>query len=68
MANPRLQQIATLLFLHAKTVPDGTSKARASSDIARLSSQMGRALETLSGNDAVRSSFGFLMTLFDKWF
>ena len=68
MSNPRLQQIATLLYLHAKTVPEGTSKNRTRRNIDRLSSQMGSVLEALSGNDAIRSSFGFLTTLFDKWF
>lgn len=68
MANPRLQQIATLLYLHAKSVPEGTAKTRAREDIARLDERMSDALETLSGNDAVRSSFAFLMKLFDKWF
>lgn len=68
MGNPRLQQIATLLYLHAKTVLEGTSKARARKNIAYLSTQMQDVLKVLSGNDAVRSSFGFLMALFDKWF
>ena len=68
MANPRLQQIATLLYLHAKTVPEGTARNRARGDVSRLGAQMGGVLEVLSGNDAVRSSFGFLMALFDKWF
>lgn len=68
MGNPRLQQIATLLYLHAAIVPEGTSKARARKDVARLGTQMEDALKTLSGNDVIRSSFGFLMTLFDKWF
>ncbi len=29
---------------------------------------MDGVLKYLAGNDAVRSSFGFLMTLFEKWF
>ena len=68
MSNPRLQQIATLLYLHAKSVPEGTAKARARNDIAQFSARMDDALEALSKNDAVRSSFTFLMKLFDKWF
>ena len=68
MSNPRLQQIATLLYLHAKSVPEGTAKARARNDIAQLSARMDDALEALSKNDAARSSFTFLMKLFDKWF
>ena len=68
MSNPRLQQIATLLYLHAKSVPEGTAKARARNDIAQFSARMDDALEALSKNDAVRSSFTFLMKLFEKWF
>lgn len=68
MSNPRLQQIATLLYLHAKSVPEGTAKARARNDIAQFSARMDDALEALSKNDAARSSFTFLMKLFDKWF
>ena len=63
MSNPRLQ-----LYLHAKSVPEGTAKARARNDIAQFSARMDDALEALSKNDAVRSSFTFLMKLFDKWF
>lgn len=68
MCNARLQQITTLLFLHTQIVPEGTSKRRAAEDIARLESDMRNALGSLSGNDAVRSSFEFLMALFDRWF
>ena len=68
MRNPRLQQIATMLYLHSQIVPEGTSRERACDRIAQLKSEMLHALETLSGNDAARSSFAFLMALFDKWF
>ena len=68
MRNPRLQQIATLLYLHSRIVPEGTSKSRAKDDVARLESEMTDVLADLPNNDAIRSSFEFLMTLFDKWF
>lgn len=68
MANPRLQQIATLLYLHTRLVPQETSKVRAKRDVQALAAEMERALADLSGNDAIRSSFGFLMSLFEKWF
>lgn len=68
MRNPRLQQIATLLYLHSQIVPEGTSRSRAQADIARLETEMRTVLAALPENDAIRSSFGFLMTLFDKWF
>ena len=56
MGNPRLQQIATLLFLHMRIVPEGTSRERAKADLEALSSDMAGTLSGLSGNDAVRSS------------
>lgn len=68
MRNPRLQQIATLLYVHKRLVPEGTSKDRTRADLKALSMEMDGVLEYLAGNDAVRSSFGFLMTLFEKWF
>ena len=68
MRNPRLQQIATLLYLHSQIVPEGTSRSRAQAGIARLETEMRAVLDALPENDAIRSSFGFLMTLFDKWF
>ena len=68
MRNPRLQQIATMLYLHFRTVPEGTSRERACDRIEHLKSEMLQALEALSGIDAARSSFEFLLVLFDKWF
>lgn len=68
MSNPRLQQVATLLYMHARMVPEGTSKERARDNVKRLSAEMGHVLDDLPHNDAVRSSFSFLITLFDKWF
>lgn len=68
MRNPRLQQIATLFYLHTRIVPEGTSKARAREDAKRLRNVMAVALKDLAGNDAVRSSFDFLITLLDSWF
>ena len=68
MRNSRLQQIATLLYLHMSTVPKGTSRTRAKADLGKLQTAMTNTLEILSDNDAVRSSFGFLGKLIDKWF
>ena len=68
MRNPRLQQIATLLYLHSRIVPDGTSRERAASDLAKLKREMEAVVAMMPNNDAVRSSFGFLVKLFDKWF
>lgn len=66
MRNPRLQQIVTLLFLHVRIVPDGTSRERARDDLRRLGVSMRHVMEYLPDYDAVRSSSGFLMSLFDK--
>ena len=49
MRNPRLQQIATMLYLHSQIVPEGTSRERACDRIAQLKNEMLHALETLSG-------------------
>ena len=68
MRNPRLQQIATLLYVHTRLVPEGTSKDRARADLMALTAEMEDVLADLAGNDAIRSSFDFLMTLFKKWF
>ena len=68
MKNPRLQQIATLLYLHSRIVPGGTSRERAKTDLADLKREMGSVVEMMPTNDVVRSSFGFLISLFDKWF
>ena len=41
---------------------------RAIAELTRLRNQMSSCLEALPDNDAVQSSFRFLMILFDKWF
>lgn len=68
MRNQRLQQITTLLFLHSRTVPEGTSRKHAATNLTRLKSGIDNTLKELSGNDAIRSSFDFLRTLIIEWF
>ena len=68
MRNPRLQQIATLLFLHARIVPEGAGRSRAKTDLGMLRGVMDETLGTLSGNDAVRSSFEFLSNIILHFF
>lgn len=68
MRNPRLRQIVTLLYLHCRIVPAGTSRRRAQEGAARLISEVDTLLEMLQGNDAVRSAFMFLRVLLDRWF
>ena len=68
MKNPRLKQIATLLYLHSHLVTEGTSRKRAIADMQTLKASMAKSLEALSGNDTVRSSLTFLIALIDNWF
>lgn len=68
MANPRLQQIATLLYMHSNTVADEASRKRSARELKALSADMAQTIGAMPANDAVNSSFTFLMTLFDKWF
>ena len=68
MRNPRLKQIATVLYLHSQIVPEGTSRELACGNLMRLRHEMCSVIEELPNNDAVRSSFGFLITLIDTWF
>lgn len=68
MRNPRLKQIATLLYLHSQMVSEGTGRTRAMYDLQQLSNQIDAVLEKLTNNDPVRSSLSFLKTLIDSWF
>ena len=68
MRNPRLQQIATLLYVHRRLVPEGTSKSRTRDDLKALAAEMKAVVANLPSNDPVRSSFDFLTTLFAEWF
>ena len=56
--NPRLKQIATLLYLRSHLVTEGTSRKRAMADMQALKASMTKSLEVLSGNNIVRSSLG----------
>ena len=68
MRNPRLKQIATLMYLHSRIVPEGSGKRRAVGDMATLKARMGETSELLNANDTVRSSLDFLAKLIDSWF
>lgn len=68
MRNPRLKQIATLMYLHSQLVPNGSGRQRACRDMQNLGTKIDGTLEVLSGNDAVRSSLTFLKVLIDSWF
>ncbi len=68
MKNPRLKQIATLMYLHTRLVTEGTGRVRAVADMQTLKSRMESSQKLFSNNDAVRSSIDFLSTLIDSWF
>ena len=68
MRNPRLKQIATLMYLHSRIVPEGSGKRRAAGDMATLKARMGETSELLNANDTVRSSLDLLAKLIDSWF
>ena len=68
MRNPRLKQIATLLYLHSRLVPAGSGRARAINDMAELQRSAKSILALLPNNDKVQSSLGFLSKLIDSWF
>lgn len=68
MKNPRLKQIATLMYLHSRLVTEGSGRKRAVEGMQALKTSMKDSLETLSGNDTVRSSLTFLIELIDSWF
>ncbi len=68
MKNPRLKQIVTLMYLHTTLVTEGTGRSRSVAEMQRLKDKMTDSLEILSGNDIVRSSLYFLITVIDKWF
>ena len=68
MRNPRLKQIATLLYLHSRLVPTGSGRGRAINDMAELQRSIKSILALLPNNDKVRSSLGFLSKLIDSWF
>ena len=68
MHNPRLKQIATLLYLHSCMVPAGSGRQRAVADMSNLQRSIEGILAMLPGNDRVQSSLGFLSKLIDSWF
>lgn len=68
MKNPRLKQIANLMYLHSRIVPEGSGRKRAVADMGALRAKMGKGSALLSSNDTVRSSLDFLAKLIDSWF
>ena len=63
-----MQQIVVTLFTYNRIVVGRTSRGRAGRDLARLKERMALNEGYYANNDAIRSSFGFLVRLFDNWF
>ena len=68
MRNPRLRQIATVMYLHSKLIREGQTRLRARRDLSELKKRMAAMVELTPTNDTIRSSFGFLTCLIDSWF
>ncbi|WP_165249366.1 Abi family protein [Adlercreutzia sp. ZJ141] len=68
MKNPRLQQIASLLYLHKELIKDGELHTRATKNLAALCTSMAEAMKAMPKNDVIRSSLGFLVNVTQAWF
>ena len=68
MKNPRIRQIATLMYLHAHLVPEGSGKKSAASNLAGLEKTLLDMSDLAPANDVVRSTVAFLAKLIDGWF
>lgn len=63
-----MQQIVVTLFAYNRIVAGRTSRERVGCDLARLKKRMALNEGYYTNNDAIRSSFEFLVRLFDNWF
>lgn len=68
MKNPRIRQIATLMYLHTQLVPEGSGKRNAESNLAGLKKRLLETKDLMHANDAIRSTVAFLAKLIDSWF
>lgn len=68
MKNPRIRQIATLMYLHTQLVPEGSGKKNAASNLAGLEKRLLEMSDLAPANDVVRSTVAFLAKLIDNWF
>lgn len=68
MKNPRIRQIATLMYLHAHLVPEGSGKKSAASNLAGLEKRLLEMSDLAPANNVVRSTVAFLAKLIDNWF
>ncbi|WP_322154119.1 Abi family protein [Paratractidigestivibacter sp.] len=68
MRSARVQQIATLLYLHARMVPDGAGKRRAARDMHELRAKIDKVTGIAGIDNSARAPLLFLADLIDKWF
>lgn len=61
MKNPHIRQIATLMYLHAQLVPEGSGKKSAASNLAGLEEKLLEMSDLAPANDVVRSAMAFLI-------
>ncbi len=68
MKNPRIRQIATLMYLHTQLVPEGSGKKSATSHLESLEKKLFEMSDLAPANDTIRSAMAFLAKLIDSWF
>lgn len=68
MKNPRIRQIATLMYLHMQLVPEGSGKKSAASHLKGLEKKLFEMSDLVPANDTIRSAMAFLAKLIDSWF
>ncbi len=66
--DPRIRQIAILMYLHAQLVPEGSGKKSTSSNLAGLEEKLLEMSNLAPANDAIQSAMAFLAKLIDGWF
>ena len=67
LGNPRLQQIVTTAYLYAEMVHEEDLAPDDREGIARWIDLAEAMMRSVPHNDAIRSSFDFLIKVFDKW-
>ena len=68
MKNPRIRQIATLMYLHTQLVPEGSGKKSAALHLKGLEKKLLEMSDLAPANDTIRSAMAFLAKLVDSWF
>ena len=59
MKNPRIRQIATLMYLHTQLAPEGSGKKSTSSNLAGLEEKLLEMSNLAPANDAIQSAMAF---------